>query len=81
MNIKDDVNSPDHYTHGGIETYEYVYAKLGKQGFIDYCYGNVFKYVSRAKYKGTEIKDLRKTMWYIEKIIQVLEDRMLKNEP
>ena len=41
--MTDDVNSPDHYTHGGIETYEYLYAKLGKQGFTDYCYGNELK--------------------------------------
>jgi Protein of unknwon function (DUF3310) len=70
---KDDVNSPDHYTHGGIETRDYLLAKLGKEGYISYCYGNVLKYGSRAPFKGSEVKDLRKMVWYANDIIKLRE--------
>jgi Protein of unknwon function (DUF3310) len=69
--MKDDVNSPDHYTHGGIETRDYLLAKLGKEGYINYCYGNVLKYSSRAPFKGSEVKDLQKMIWYANDIISL----------
>jgi hypothetical protein len=71
--IDKEVHSPDHYTHGGIETRDYLIAKLGTTGYIDYCYGNVLKYVSRAKYKGKEVQDLEKARWYIEDILEILK--------
>lgn len=70
--IDKEVHSPDHYTHGGIETRDYLIAKLGTQGYIDYCYGNVIKYVSRAKYKSKEKQDLSKATWYLNDIISLL---------
>ena len=69
----DEVNSPDHYTHGGIETRDYLIAKLGVEGYRSYCYGNVLKYVSRAKFKGKEEQDLRKAEWYLKDMIGLLE--------
>lgn len=71
--MKDQVNSPDHYTHGGIETWEYILAKLGANGFLAYCSGNVIKYVSRAPYKGKELEDLKKAQWYINRMVDLLE--------
>jgi len=60
LNTPDLVNSPDHYTHGGIETWSYLVAKMGKKGAFWYCLGNAIKYLSRAPYKGKMLEDLKK---------------------
>lgn len=39
----DPVNSPDHYTFGGIETIDYLKAKLSPEEFAGFCRGNVLK--------------------------------------
>lgn len=62
----DAVNSPSHYTDGGIEAIDYIRAKLGPDGFRFYCLGNVLKYVSRAGKKGDAGEDLRKAKVYLE---------------
>ena len=61
--MSDNVYQPPHYTAGGIETIDYIAAKLGDD-FRAYCIGNVLKYVSRYKHKnGTE--DLLKASVYL----------------
>ena len=57
---KDNVNSPTHYTTGGIETIDYIEAKS-----LNYNLGNVVKYVSRSDYKGKKLEDLKKARWYL----------------
>jgi hypothetical protein len=64
----DNVNHPSHYKQGGIETIDYIKAKLTSEQFEGYLLGNVIKYTSRYQYKnGTE--DLKKARWYIDKLI------------
>lgn len=75
MNYNEDiVNSPDHYTSGGIETIEFIKAKLSKDQFHGYLKGNVIKYLSRAGKKDDEIQDLKKAQWYLTKLIEELQD-------
>jgi hypothetical protein len=64
--VVEEVNSPSHYTHGGIETIDYIEGKG-----LNYHLGNVVKYVSRCGHKsGTDpLKDLRKAMWYLQREI------------
>ena len=59
------VNSPSHYTTGGIETIHFIRAKLGPEGFRAYCLGNVLKYVSRWQEKNGQ-EDLEKALKYME---------------
>ena len=66
---KDLVNSPSHYTVGGVETIRFIEAKQ-----LDYHLGNVVKYVTRANYKGEELQDLKKARWYLERAISVREN-------
>lgn len=66
----DMVNSPEHYTFGGIETLDFIIAKE-----LDFCEANVIKYVSRAKHKGNELQDLKKAQFYLNKAISQLEDK------
>jgi hypothetical protein len=66
----DPINSPSHYTHGGIETLDYIEAKnLDK----DFHLANVIKYVSRAGYKINKLEDLKKAQFYLNRAIKRLE--------
>jgi hypothetical protein len=68
---EDIINSPSHYTEGGIETIDFIEAKLGYEGAYHYCIGNVFKYISRAGKKdfSTQTQDLNKAGWYLDRAI------------
>jgi hypothetical protein len=70
----DMVNSPPHYADGKIETIDYIVDVLGDYEAISYCHGNVIKYTgSRLWKKGKPIEDARKAIWYLEKMIELLE--------
>jgi hypothetical protein len=61
----DNITRPAHYmTDGGIETIDYIKSALSADGFVDYCIGNVIKYVSRHRKKGG-IEDLKKAQVYL----------------
>jgi hypothetical protein len=71
---KDDVNSPSHYTSGGIEVIEYMKAKLTQEELCGYLKGNVIKYISRAGKKEDTLKDYKKAQWYLNKLITEMEN-------
>lgn len=60
----DMVNHPQHYQHG-IEPIDYI-----ESHNLNFNLGNVIKYVSRAPFKGTELQDLKKAKWYLEREIK-----------
>ena len=60
--MSDSVN-PDHYKAGGVETNDYLRAKLSPEEFAGFCKGNVIKYLSRAELKGGA-EDYGKAAWY-----------------
>lgn len=71
MIFPDPVNSPDHYTSGGIETIDFIEAKE-----LDYNLGNVVKYITRAGKKNIKkLEDLKKAQWYINRAISNLENK------
>jgi hypothetical protein len=72
-NAKDDVNHPEHYTFGGIETIDYMEAKSTKEEFTGHLRLTALKYLSRANNKGDAIKDLKKAQWYLNKLVSTLE--------
>lgn len=74
-NKKENVNHPKHYTMKGIEPIEYI-----ESHDFNFNLGNVIKYVSRADYKGSEIEDLKKAKWYLEKEIETRIKREMENE-
>jgi len=71
--ISDPVNNPAHYTFGGIETIDYIRAKLSPEEFIGYLKGNVIKYTSRAGKKADQVQDLEKAQWYMNRQIKELK--------
>ena len=67
----DNVNHPAHYNNGKIECIDYLEDNLG-EGFQAYLEGNVKKYLHRYRHKGSEITDLRKARWYLDKLISTV---------
>ncbi len=61
--MEDNVNSPSHYTAGGIEVIDYLKMKLTPEEFAGFCKGNVIKYTSRANLKNGD-EDLKKAAFY-----------------
>jgi len=61
----DKVNSPAHYTDGGIQTIDFIEAKG-----LNFHLGNVVKYISRAGKKGDNLEDLLKAQWYLNREIE-----------
>lgn len=72
MDKSNDPINPSHYTKGGIETINYIEAKLGIDGAYNYCMGNVIKYVSRAGLKdiAKQREDLEKAKWYLDRALK-----------
>ena len=62
-----DAINPPHYQTGGIETIDYLEAKLSPEEFVGYCRGNALKYVSRAGHKDATQQEIRKAIWYLER--------------
>lgn len=66
----DNVNNPSHYTAGGIETLDYIKAKV--KDYPSYVAGNILKYVSRYEHKNG-IEDLKKAQFYLNDLINWME--------
>jgi hypothetical protein len=62
--MHDNVNHPKHYTShpSGIEVIEIT-------EHMNFCLGNVIKYVLRADLKHDAIEDLEKARWYLDREI------------
>lgn len=69
---KDQVNSPEHYMSGGIETSEFIKAKLTKEEWVGHCKACILKYISRESKKGG-VTDLKKAEWYLKSAIETME--------
>ena len=63
--MQEQVNHPSHY--GGKDN-PYEAIKVIDAWNLDFCLGNVVKYVSRAGKKDNNSKeqDLKKALWYLE---------------
>lgn len=67
----DNVNHPSHYTDGSIEVLDFIEDKK-----LNYHRGNAIKYICRAgkKSKETEIEDLQKAVFYLNREIKNLNN-------
>lgn len=66
----DPVEKPDHYNKGAIEAIEAIKASMPANEFNGYLKGNALKYLWRYDYKGKPVEDLRKCRWYIDRLIE-----------
>jgi len=63
-----DIDSPSHYTVGGIEPIEILKRKLTPEQYEGYLIGSAIVYLLRANFKDDFIKDCQKANWYTEKL-------------
>ena len=76
MTSDDTINHPAHYTFGAIEVMDAIEA-----WGLNFARGCIVKYTARAGRKGrtalerkrTELEDLKKARWYIDREIERLE--------
>ena len=69
----DNVNSPVHYNTGGIEAIEAILDATNEQS-EGYLQGNIMKYIWRYRYKNG-LEDLQKAQWYLNKLIDVYQEK------
>ena len=68
-----DAVNPDHYKVGGIEAIDYMRAKSSRAEFTGYLRLSALKYLSRAGHKGEALEDYRKAQWFINRLVEELE--------
>jgi hypothetical protein len=64
--LEDLINKPKHYNQGRYQPIHVI-----EDWKLDYHLGNVLKYISRARHKGSEIQDLEKAAWYLQRYIEI----------
>lgn len=66
--LDDSVDHPKHYNTGKIEVIDFI-----EDQKLDFNRGNTVKYICRAPHKGSELEDLKKARWYLDRAIANLE--------
>jgi hypothetical protein len=72
LHIHIDDRNQSYYDVGGVNTLDFIRAKLTPDEYRGFLKGNLIKYVSRASFKGHEKEDYKKALWYSEKLTNVL---------
>ena len=72
--VMDMVDKPPHYNQGGIETIEYMKAYSTKEEFMGHCRLTAIKYLSRLMEKENPLQDAMKARWYLNKLIEELQE-------
>lgn len=63
------VDHPNHYNTGKIEVIDAI-----EEWDLDFCAGNVVKYVARHQHKSKPLEDLKKARWYLDRMIRRMEN-------
>lgn len=73
---EDLIEHPYHYTAGGdVECIQAIRSALGQEAFLDFCRGQVMKYIWRARLKNSLPENLKKAAWYLERAIEEAQRR------
>jgi hypothetical protein len=67
--------SGDHYKSKAIQPWDYIVSNN-----LGYLEGNIVKYVSRYKEKGTPRADLLKARHYLDKLLEIVPDTTFRGE-
>ena len=70
----DPVEHPSHYTENDIECIDAIESSMTPEQFRGYLKGNAMKYLWRYEKKENPIQDLRKAIWYLERLVGHLID-------
>lgn len=72
-NISDPIN-PTHYNKGGIECIDALKSSMTREAFLGHLKATAIAYLWRYEDKGG-LEDIKKTKWYVEKLIETLEEQ------
>ena len=72
---KEMVNHPSHYKNNTYECIDVMLDIFGKEKVLAFCELNAFKYQWRSNFKGTDIQDKKKAEWYLNKYIELKENK------
>lgn len=78
--MSDAVQRPPHYNNGSIECITAIEASMSLIEFQGYCKANCLKYLWRYRYKGKPLEDLHKARWYLDKLIEVVDESVITKE-
>ena len=70
MSNNEKINHPSHYNNGTLEVID-VITDWG----LDFVEGNIIKYIARSKYKNNTLEDLKKAKWYLEYLIEKIQNK------
>lgn len=69
------VNHPKHYNMGKYEVIDVI-----EDWNLNFCLGNVVKYIARAGHKDNRQQDLEKALFYLERELGGRRNATVKNE-
>jgi hypothetical protein len=58
----ENVDHPEHYNQGEFEVIDVI-----EDWNLGFHLGNAVKYIARAQYKGNELEDIKKAIWYLNR--------------
>ena len=67
---KEMVNHPSHYNMGKYEAIDVI-----EDWNLNFNLGNAVKYISRAGHKDDIVQDLKKSLWYLQREIDRIENK------
>lgn len=75
--MTDPVNHPDHYTAGPVEVIDILEqtAATAPDAVVGGLQWQALKYLCRMWLKGNPLQDARKARWYLNRLIDRLEDQ------
>lgn len=74
MNQPDPINHPLHYNQGKLEVIDVI-----EDWQLDYHLASALKYIARSRFKGDEITDLHKAIWFLKRKIGLLQCDIIKS--
>ena len=69
MTKKEMVDHPTHYNQGKIEVIDAI-----EDWNLNFCEGNVVKYVARSRHKRETLQDLKKAQWYLNRLVEGMKN-------
>lgn len=68
-----DAINPSHYKHNGIETIDYMKAVSTEEEFKGHLRLTAIKYISRLGKKDCPKQEIKKAVWYLNKLLEEYE--------
>jgi len=74
--IEDSIHHPSHYCNREMEAIDIIemIIAIEPNPKVAYNMSNVLKYILRFRDKGTEITDLQKSVWYLNRMIEKVKE-------